>query len=188
MSDAPPRRSVVRGIARLAMFQREGFAELNPTPQGFINSLSPLIAFGLIGVLQSLVGSGLRAGLINGLAAVITMLAPTLITHALAVRWGRQDAWLLYAIAFNWTQIVFPLLLLAAGFVSVVGRALGISATGIVTTALFILLPYALALHWFITRQGLSLSRGRTLLCMIAIYLGMVLLLFAPLLLAAMLA
>ena len=187
MTDASPARSVIRGIVRLALFRREGFAEFSATPQGFFNSLSPLIAFGLIGIVQSLANAGWRAAFTNALVAVITMLAPTLIIHALAVRWGRQEWWLTYAVAFNWTQIVFPLLLLAAGFISVIGRVLGFGATGLLTAALFVLLPYALGLHWFITRQSLGLSRGRTLLCMIAVYFGMVVVLFVPLLLAAML-
>ena len=44
------------------------------------------------------------------LATLIALLAPPVISQALARRWGRQERWFRFATAINWCQWALPLL------------------------------------------------------------------------------
>jgi hypothetical protein len=170
----------VRGIWRLARLDRAGFAEFGATPQAFLSSLAPLVAFPLVGgLLMLLQGMGLVA-VTDLLATLVMVLAPPVISEALARRWGRQAAWLHFAVAFNWTQWAVPvvgtLLLLAAGML----RVAGLSDVQAVTAWLFGVAGYAVALHWFLARQGLGVNRGQAVLFVLGVNLGTALLVFVP--------
>ena len=94
--------SVFRGFVRLARFRPEGFAYFSGTHAAMLNSLAPLLAFPLVGGALLLFRGGGIGAASDLLATVVALLAPLLIAHALAMRWGRGDAWLRYAAAFNW--------------------------------------------------------------------------------------
>jgi hypothetical protein len=179
-SAEPGQRSLVRGIWRLARLDRAGFAEFAGTPQAFLSSLAPLVAFPLVGgLLMLLRGMGLVA-VTDLLATLVMVLAPPVISEALARRWGRGAAWLRFAVAFNWTQWAVPvvgtLLLLVAGVL----RVVGLSDMQAVTVWLFGVAGYAIALHWFLARQGLGVSRGQAVLFLLGVNLGTALLVFVP--------
>jgi len=188
MSDAPqaaPRRSVARGIWRLARLKREGFAEFAATPQAFLNSLAPLVAFPLVGGVLMLVRGYGATALTDLLATLIAVLAPPVIGAALAQRWGRGAGWLRFGVAFNWTQWAVPvaalLLLVAVGIL----RSVGLSEDQAVTLWLFGIAGYAIALHWFLARQGLGVSRGQAAVFVAAINLGTAALVIVPRFVAA---
>lgn len=178
--------SVLRGFAYLARFRREGFAYFAGTNVAMLNSLAPLIAFPLVGgALMLLRGGGIGAAS-DLLATVVALLAPLLIAHALAGRWGREDAWLRYAAAFNWCQWALPaaavLLLVVLGIVM---RVTGMSQNVAAVAFLAGLVGYGLALHYFLARHGLGLSAGRSVACVAAMNLGTGLLVLGPRLLTA---
>lgn len=188
MSDAPqaaPRRSVARGIWRLARLKPEGFAEFAATPQAFLNSLAPLVAFPLVGGVLMLVRGVGAAALTDLLATLIAVLAPTVIGAALAQRWGHGARWLRFAVAFNWTQWAVPvaalLMLVAVGVL----RGVGLSEDQAVTVWLLGIAGYAIALHFFLARQGLGVSRGQAVLFVAAINLGTAALVIGPRFVAA---
>jgi hypothetical protein len=179
-STGPGKRSLVRGIWRLARLNREGFVEFAGTPQAFLSSLAPLVAFPLVGgLLMLLRGMGLVA-VTDLLATLVAVLAPPVISEVLARRWGRGVAWLRFAVAFNWTQWAVPvvgtLLLVAAGML----RMAGLSDEQAVMAWLFGLAGYAIALHWFLARQGLGVTRGQAVLFILGVNLGTALLVFLP--------
>lgn len=105
--------SVLRGMFRLATFHPDGFAQFGDTRQAFLNSLAPLLAFPIVGTALLLVTGGGGNALGDLLGTVVALLAPAVVSHALAVRWGREAFWLRYAVAFNWCQWAVPLFAVA---------------------------------------------------------------------------
>ncbi len=169
MTDARPAGSILQGILLLAKFDRNGFGHFGDTPQAFVNSLAPMLAFPLAFAVPSLLaGAGLGA-MADFLASVVALLAPAVLSHAFARWWRREALWLRYIIAFNWCQSAFTLVMI------IVLYAFGSSMPGGLHTLSAVLLPsvaftlYWLALYWFLTRNGLQLSRLRTTLAVLCL-------------------
>ena len=178
--------SVFRGFVRLARFRPEGFAYFSGTHAAMLNSLAPLLAFPLVGGALLLFRGGGIGAASDLLATVVALLAPLLIAHALAMRWGRGDAWLRYAAAFNWCQWALPVaavfMLVAMGIIMrITGMAQNVAAMAFLAG----LVGYGLALHYFLARNGLGLSVGRSVACVAAMNLGTGLLVLGPRLLTA---
>ncbi len=192
MSDRPPRgtagpaggapegRSVVRGIFRLARFRSDGLAEFTPTRQAFLNSLAPLIAFPLVGWLLMMMGGGGAAALTDLLVTIVALLAPPVISASLARLWGREPAWLRYAVAFNWCQWAVPLAAVVVLLVMGMMTRLGLTEVQAAIGSLFAIAGYGLALHWFLARHGLALSGGQAVLFVVLLNVGTVALVVAP--------
>jgi hypothetical protein len=92
----------------------------------------------------------------------VALLTPAVLSQALARLWGRDAAWLRYAVAFTWCQWVMPPALLAALLGSGMLVAAGVPDDAAELLGALALLVYALSLHFFIARQALDLSRWRT--------------------------
>ena len=185
MSETPPRRSVLRGIYRLARFRPEGFAEFAATRQAFLSSLAPLIAFPLVGGTLMLLSGGGVGVVSDLLSTVIALLAPAVISATLAERWQRGERWLRYGVAFNWAQWAVPIvavgLLIGAGVL----RRIGLDEQSAAIAVLFAIAGYGIALHWFLARHGLALGPGRAALMVLAINTGTIVLVMAPRFIAA---
>jgi hypothetical protein len=176
----PSPGNVVVGIVRLARGRRDGLAQFGGTREAFLASLAPLIAFPLVGgTLMLLSGGGLDAlgALLETLCAV---LAPPVLTFEVARLWGRQDAWLRFATAFNWCQWVVPivgsLLLLVFGVLTLAGLPPEAARVGVLVG----LVGYGLWLHCFLARHGLALSWPRAGLMVLGVNLATVLLVAGP--------
>lgn len=180
----PPRRSILFGIYRIATGHADGLAQFGDTPEAFLASLAPLVAFPLVGtVLMLSQGEGLAA-LSDLLATICALLAPAVLSYEAARLWGRAAAWLRFAVAFNWCQWAIPILamllvvlagmLAAAGLPTTLGLAMVVGGLG----------GYALWLHWFLARHGLGLSPIRAALLVVGVNLATVLLVLGPPLLA----
>ena len=168
------------GVARLARFRADGLDAFDASPTGLMNALAPWLAFALVGfALMLVVGSG-RHATGNLLASVVALLTPPVVSHALARLWGRQAAWLRYAVAFTWCQWVMPVALLAAMVVSFLLMAAGLPETLAELLAALALMVYAVALHGFVIRRALGVSRWRTAIMVVAINLGTVAVVAAP--------
>lgn len=189
MSGPPARRSLLRGIWCLARFRREGFAEFGDTRQAFLSSLAPLIAFPLVGGVLMLLSGGGDGGAVvaDMLATLVALLAPAVISAALAERWGRGAQWMRFAVAFNWAQWAVPAVAILLLFAMGILRRAGLGEQQAAIGVLFAIAAYGIGLHWFLARHGLGLAPGRTTLLVIAINLGTVVLAMAPRALAAML-
>lgn len=177
--------NVLLGILQLARGRKSGLSEFAGTRQGFLSSLAPLVAFPLVGsALMLAAGEGWPA-LGDFLATLSALLAPPVISEALARLWKRDGTWLRYATAFNWCQWAIPavaaLLLLLAG--AMIAAGLPNQAGWLVVAGG--LCAYGLWLHWFLARHGLDLSGGRAALLVAGVNLGTVLLVAGPQLLQA---
>jgi len=177
--------SVMRGLARLAALRADGIGQFGNTTQAFLNSLAPLSAFALVaGVLGLASGAGTEA-MLQLLVTAVALLAPPVLSHFLAHRWGRDASWARYATAFNWCHW---LVLLAFGIFVLVGTGLlvstGLSARAALIVAELAWVVYGLSLHWLLARRGLGIGRWRTALLVAAVELGTGLLVVGPLVLA----
>ena len=183
----PARRtSVWLGIARLARFRADGLEQFGHTPQAFLNSLAPLLAFPLVSGLMTMLGGEGHYAVLNVLVSVIALLAPAVISYYFTVAWHREVLWLRYAIAFNWCEaavmLTAVLMLLLPGSAMEANHAVW---TGVLS-AVVLLLGYWLVLHWFLVRRGLHVSVSRAVLLVVAVNIGTGLLVKGPSLLAAL--
>ncbi len=155
--------SIARGIIRIARFRIDGLMEFGTSKQAFLNSLAPLLAFPLVGALLE-IGQGQVADAVTDLlASVVALLVPLVISEFLADRWGVSDSWLRYAVVVNWAQWTMPLALAAMiSAVWLLGE-MGMNADqNMVAGAAIGVVIYGVALHWFLARYALGLSRGKS--------------------------
>ncbi|MGE0223190.1 MAG: hypothetical protein AB7F35_18360 [Acetobacteraceae bacterium] len=185
MSDTPPRPNsggfnVFLGVFRVARGRADGIPLFGSTPQAFLASLAPLVAFPLVGALLMLTrGGGLRS-LADLFATVCALLTPPVLSWQFARLWHREGAWLRFATAFNWCQWVLPVVALLILVLLSVGMALGLpDRSGRVGVVLGLGL-YGLWLHWFLARHALSLSGGRAALLVLGVNMGTVMVVLAP--------
>jgi len=176
MSGRPPGLgNIVAGILRLARGRADGFQQFAATRNAFLASFASLLVFS---VLLMMSGSGL-----SGLADIPVMLcvitAPLVLSYEVARLWGREAAWLRFATAFNWCQMVIPvvgmLLLLALGILAALGLPRQIARAGVLGLVL-----YSIWLHWFLARHGLGLSRLRAALMVVGVNVVTVLIVLGP--------
>ena len=168
------------GAALLARGRPEGMARFGATPQAFLASLAPMVAFPLVGFLI-LLGSG--RGLLGFsalLVSLVAQLAPPVLSYALAAQWGRADRWLRYATAFNWCQWAIPAVALGMMVGLQVGMSFGLGESAAFRLLGVGLIGYGLWLNWLLARHGLALSPGRAAALVALVNVGAVGLLLAP--------
>jgi hypothetical protein len=180
MSGRGRKPSVVLGVALLARGRAAGFAEFRDTTEAFLTSLTPLIAFPLVGAALSLTaGEGMEA--VTELFQILcALLIPAVVSHALARLWGREAEWLRFIVAFNWCQWAVPVAAMAALLTLSVLIALGLPGRSIGGFVILGLAAYALWLHWFLARAGLGVSRARALVLVICMNIGTAAVLLLP--------
>ncbi|HVC59077.1 MAG TPA: hypothetical protein VND19_01780 [Acetobacteraceae bacterium] len=176
--------NIVRGIVRVALGRPDGIGQFSGTPQGFLASLAPLIAFPLVGTFLLLLNGGGESAIADLLATVAVLLAPPVLSFELARLWGQQARWLRFATAFNWCQWLLPVL--AAMLMTALGGLLELGLSDGSAMALLVLGlgGYGLWLHWFLARHALALSPFRAVLLVAGVNLGTALLVLVPRLLA----
>ncbi len=168
------------GMARLARGRVDGLAQFGDTPQAFLASLAPLLAFPIVGAALLLTTEGPVRALATLFATIVAQLAPAVLSHALARAWHREAHWLRYATAFNWCQWALPLAALALLIVLQFGLRLGL-AEGAADQMLIVgLAAYGLWLNWLLARHGLSLSPSRAVALVALTNLGTVVLAIGP--------
>ncbi len=178
--------NVLLGVLRLARGRVSGFAAFGDSPQAFLASLAPLIAFPLVGGGLMLAGGEGLPALADMLATFCALLAPPVVSWWLARRWQREPHWLRFATAFNWCQWAIPavaaLLLLALGVLMALGLPNGVAGAAVVLG----MVGYGLWLHWFLARRGLDLSPGKAVLFVLAVNLATVAVVVGPRILMAL--
>ena len=180
--------SAASGVSRLARFQAAGLEAFDATPAGLLNALTPWLAFALVAFGLLLVAGKPVDAVADLLASTVALLAPPVLSHALARRWGREERWLRYAVAVTWCQWVMPPALLLALMGSYVLMVLGVPETMAEPVALLALLGYAVALNLFLARAALDLSRWRAAGMVATVNLGTAAVVVLPGALAAVLA
>jgi hypothetical protein len=176
----PPRASILRAMARVAMGKSDGIQGFPGTVQGFLVSLMPLVAFPIAGTILLLQQGGGLAAIGDLFATIAVLLAAPVLSYEFARLWRREAWWLRFATAFNWCQWLLPLLASVLLVVLGVLQHAGLSdraATGLLVLCLG---AYGLWLHWFLARHGLALSVLRAVLLVVGVNLVTALLVLAP--------
>lgn len=170
----------MRGILRVATGHADGLAQFGDTPEAFLASSAPLVAFPLVGgVLMLLQGGGVTA-LTDFLATLCALLGPPVFSHELAQLWGCAGRWTRFAVAFNWCQWAIPVLASMLVVVAGILLALGVPNSVCMALVLTCLAGYGLWLHWFLARNGLGLGRGRAALLVFGVNFATVVLVLGP--------
>jgi hypothetical protein len=169
---AAPRPSILAGILRIARGRADGIACFGASPQAFLSSLAPLLAFPLAGALLTLSSDGPIVALTSLAVALCAVLMPAVLSFELARLWKRQNNWLRFATAFNWCEWILPVV---AG-VAMLPLSLAVAAGMDEATASLmlsgILAGYGLWLHWFLARNALGLSALRAVTLVILVNLA----------------
>ncbi|GAB0116370.1 hypothetical protein [Acidisoma sp. 7E03] len=180
MNARPGRTNILRGVLLLCRGKAAGLAEIGSGPDAFLSSLAPMVAFPLVGCGLMASQGRLVDGATDFLASLVAILAPPVLSHALATRYGHVAGWYRFATAFNWCQWVLPvlgaILVLVAG--ALVQAGLPLKAAIILLGS--VLLAYAFWLHWFLARHALGFGRGRALLFILLVNLGTLALVGGP--------
>ena len=179
-----PRQSVLLGIVRVACGRADGIACFGGTPQAFMTSLAPLIAFPLVGAGMALFTEGPRRALTGLAIAMCALLTPAVISYELARIWQRAEAWLRFATAFNWCEWILPVIacLVMVPLSFAINAGMGEAAAS--STLVACLVSYGLWLHWFLARNALGLSGGRAAVLVLLVNLGTAVAVVGPPLLA----
>jgi hypothetical protein len=176
-----PVGSIVLGVGRIARGRADGVTQFSGTPQAFLSSLAPLLAFALVGCFMLLLhGDGLPAVVTELLRTVVIALAPAVLSEPIARFWGRGEQWLRFATALNWCQWAMPV---AVAFGLMFGSLLtlfGASTAQAGRVVVAVVLGYGFWIEWFLTRHALELSRWRSAALVLAINLGTGLLATVP--------
>lgn len=173
-------RRTVSAVLGVALGRVEAIGRFGATRQAFIASLIPLAVVPVLNSLISQRQPSLSRLLLDLLTSVTALLVPPVVTHALAVLWGRETAWLRFAIAFNWCQ--FGLLVIAMAALFAIAAVIGAEASVIIIGVIGL---YALWLHWFLARHGLGISAKRAVLLVLAVHAATTLVVMIPRVMAA---
>jgi hypothetical protein len=178
------RKSILVGILRIARGRADGIACFASTPQGFLTSLAPLIAFPLVGALLGTLTEGPRRALAGLAMTLCALLTPAVVSYELARVWKRDDAWLRFATAFNWCEWILPVLACLIMVPLSVAISMGLSQDAASAMLLGCLGAYGIWLHWFLARNALALSRLRAVALVLLVNLGTLVAVLGPGLLA----
>ena len=176
----PGQKNILRGIVLLCRGRAAGFAEIGTGPEAFLSSLAPLIAFPLVGCVLMVAQGKTQDAVADFLATLIALLAPPVISHAIALRWGRQERWFRFATAVNWCQWVLPLLGAVLVMIAGVMVQAGVPLRNTVVVLCCVLLAYAFWLQWFLARHGLDLSGPRAAALVLIVNLLTIVLIAGP--------
>ncbi len=168
------------GALQLAVGQARGMARFGDTPQAFLASLAPLVAFPLVGATMLLYSGVVRQAFGTLLMTLVAQLAPAVLSHMVAVRWGRGAQWLRYATAFNWCQWAIPLMAFLLLVLLQIGLGNGMSDAAAAQLLVLALAAYGLWLHWTLARHGLDLTRGRAAVLVALVNAGTVAMVLGP--------
>jgi hypothetical protein len=177
---AVPRKSILVGILRIARGRVDGIGCFGSSPQAFLSSLAPLIAFPLVGAVLAVFTEGPRRALTGLAMTLCALLMPAVISYELARIWKRADAWGRFATAFNWCEWILPVLACLIMVPLSVAIAAGMSEAAASRVLVICLGLYGLWLHWFLARKALVLSNLRAVTLVVLVSLGTAVVVMGP--------
>lgn len=164
------------GIAQLAIGRREGILRFRSTPGAFLTSLAPWILFPLAAAALGKVNEPL----LFVAAVLVGQLTPPVLTHALAVRWGRGEAWLRYATAYNWCQWAVSIVFLGLLLLMAVATGSQEPAMQQVGLLMLVVVGFYGWISWVVARSGLGIGPGRAALLVVVVNVATFMLLLIP--------
>jgi hypothetical protein len=177
-----PIRRAGLGLLYLAVGRREGFEDFGNTPDAYLASLAPLVAFALVTSVLAAAAGQIHMAILGLLVLLCSWLAPAVISHPLARRWGRLAEWPRYANILNWTQMLMFLVFSAVSACAKAAMSGGLPQRPVLVVAGLLVLGYALWFQWFVARGALQIKRWQTVVLLLCIMIGTNLLISMPLL------
>ncbi len=172
--------NILKGIFELATGRAGGIERFGTAPRDLKVSLYVLMTVPVISALVMAARRGMGAALGILLLLASALMAPAVISHVLARFWGREEFWLRFATAFNWSRMavvtVFTIMLALTALLIQAGVPDNSAAELMVAAISF----YSLWLEWFVARHGLRISAGRAIVAVLAMNGGTFLLLAIP--------
>jgi hypothetical protein len=181
---AVPRKNILVGILLVARGRPDGIGHFGSSPQAFLSSLAPLVAFPLVGAILALFTEGPRRALTDLTMTLCAILTPAVVSYELARTWKRTDAWARFATAFNWCEWILPVLACLIMIPLSAAISAGMSETMASLVLVGCLGLYGLWLHWFLGRNALALSRPQAVVLVFLVNLGTAVVVMGPRLLA----
>jgi hypothetical protein len=178
------RKSVLVGILRIARGRVDGVECFGSSPQAFLASLAPLIAFPLVGAGLAISAEGPERALTGLAMTLCALLAPAVVSYELAHFWRREEAWPRFATAFNWCEWILPVLACVVILPLSVAISAGMGETAASLVLVVCLGFYGLWLHWFLARHALALSGFRAAVFVVVVNLSTAAVVIGPRLLA----
>ncbi len=165
-------RNILRGLALLACFRAEGLTRFEATPRAFVASLTPWLAFLLVGGVMLALHGRVVEGATDSAVLLTSLLLPAVVSQALSAFWKRDALWLRYVTAYTWCEwlmlVAYAVSLLLASFCVAAGMPARIAPI-VLLSAVGV---YWLGLHFFLARAALALSRTRAALVVAAVILS----------------
>jgi hypothetical protein len=174
------RKSILVGIWRIARGRADGISRFGSSPEAFLASLAPLIAFPLVGAVLGAFTEGPRRALTGLAMTLCALLTPAVVSFEVARVWKRSDAWLRFATAFNWCEWIMLALACLMIVPMSVAISLGLSEDVASKVWLGCLGAYGLWLHWFLARNALALSRLRAVVLVLLVNFGTLVAVMGP--------
>jgi hypothetical protein len=165
---------------RVARGRPDGVNCFGNTPQTFLASLAPLIAFPLVGAGLGMFSEGPRRALTDLALTLCALLTPAVVSYEFARLWGRSDTWCRFATAFNWCEWILPVLAALALLPVSVAVSAGVSQDVAGLVLMGFLGAYGLWLHWFLARTALNLSKLRAAILVAMVNTATVLVIMVP--------
>ena len=165
-------RNIVRGLLLLGRGRAEGFACFEGDRDAFLAGLSPPIGFLLVLAALLLMQRPTLPAVILLLALVCAVLLPPVITHAMARLWKRSEFWPRYATASLWSVWLILPAYLPAMLLTAILLQMGVSHAAAGRLMVLLLGAYLLWLQWFMAWKGLSISRFKAGLTVLALTIG----------------
>lgn len=153
----------LNGILLIARFRAEGLALFAATPAAFMNSLAPLLGIALVAGARPLLSGSPRLLILHVLTGTIALLAPAVVSHAIARMFRREALWLRYAVAYNWCQLAVTLASILLMLMFVVTDSDLTTLFASIAMVLF----YWLGVSWFLLWRGLQLSAWQATMALI---------------------
>jgi hypothetical protein len=167
-------------MLRIARGRADGIGCFGSSPQAFLSSLAPLVAFPLVGSILAVFNEGPRRALTGLAMTLCALLTPAVISYELARVWRRADAWMRFATAFNWCEWILPVLACLIMVPLSVAISAGLSEIVASRVLICCLGLYGLWLHWFLARKALALSGFRAGVLVFVVSLGTAVVVMGP--------
>lgn len=176
----PPRQRILIGILRIARGRADGIGCFGATPRDFMASLTPLLAFPIVGAVLAMFSEGPRQALTGLGMTLCALLAPAVLSYELARLWKRTDTWMRFATAFNWCEWILPLVACLAMVPLTLAMSAGLDQDTASKALVIGLGCYGFWLQWFLASKALSLSGLRAAIFVVLVNLGTCLAVIGP--------
>ncbi len=165
-------QGMLLGLSLLGRGKREGLSHFDASPQGFLASLAPWVAFALVDGFITILNGRPAEGVLESEILLCFVLSPPVVSEALSLAWRRDAHWLRYVTASTWCEWLMPFIFAVGWIVASLLVTAGLSSKAAMLVFVAGVVAYWCWLHFFLGRTALDLSRLRACLLVAALVVG----------------